>query len=137
MWLPRRNRAAMVAQLANLNPPPESVPINYLLPMPGTPLAENPQIDTFDIVRMIAVTRIAVQDSVLDVTAKPKSLEIACRKASSKPLLVSLAPGSWQLTLTTAEGQALGKATEHSIKTSADTISLTLNPGQRAKLTKP
>ena len=85
----------------------------------------------------LTVTRIAVQDSVLDVTAKPKSLEIACRKASSKPLLVSLAPGSWQLTLTTAEGQALGKATEHSIKTSADTISLTLNPGQRAKLTKP
>jgi hypothetical protein len=84
----------------------------------------------------LTVTRIAVQDSVLDVTAKPKSLEIACRKASSKPLLVSLAPGSWQLTLTTADGQALGTATEHLIKTSADTISLSLSPSQRASFTR-
>jgi biotin synthase len=36
----RRNRAALIVQLANLNPPPESVPINNLVPIPGTPMAD-------------------------------------------------------------------------------------------------
>jgi len=43
----RRNRAALIAQLANLNPPPESVPINNLVPIPGTPLAEVAPLDGF------------------------------------------------------------------------------------------
>jgi biotin synthase len=54
------DRLRMVEVLSNLDPPPESVPINCLMPMPGTPLAEQPPVDTFDLVRLIAVTRIAL-----------------------------------------------------------------------------
>src|SRR5579885_456476 len=46
--------------LSNLNPPPESVPINCLMPMPGTPLADQPPVDIFDLVRLIAVARLAL-----------------------------------------------------------------------------
>jgi diacylglycerol kinase family enzyme len=46
--------------LSDLNPPPESVPINCLMPMPGTPLADQSPVDIFELVRLIAVTRIAL-----------------------------------------------------------------------------
>jgi biotin synthase len=50
----------MLEVLSNFNPPPESVPINCLMPMPGTPLADQPPVDIFELVRLIAVTRIAL-----------------------------------------------------------------------------
>jgi len=46
--------------IANFDPPPDSVPINCLMPMPGTPLADQPPVDIFELVRLIAVTRIAL-----------------------------------------------------------------------------
>ena len=49
----------MLEVLSNFDPPPESVPINCLMAMPGTPLADQPPIDIFDLVRLIAVTRLA------------------------------------------------------------------------------
>src|SRR5213076_1343091 len=54
------DRLQMVEVLSNLDPTPESVPINCLMPMPGTPLAEQPPVDIFELVRLIAVTRIAL-----------------------------------------------------------------------------
>jgi biotin synthase len=54
------DRLHMLEILSEFNPQPESVPINNLMPMPGTPLAENPPVDVFDLVRMIACTRIAI-----------------------------------------------------------------------------
>ena len=65
----RRNRAAMVAQLANLNPPPESVPINNLVPIPGTPLAEAEKIDNFEFLRTIAAARITMPKSFVRLSA--------------------------------------------------------------------
>ena len=65
----RRNRAAMVAQLANLNPPPESVPINNLVAIPGTPLATSEQVDNFEFVRTIAAARIAMPGSYVRLSA--------------------------------------------------------------------
>ncbi len=57
----RRQRAALVAQLANLRPePPESVPINQLVKVQGTPLADLPDIDPIEFVRTIAVARITM-----------------------------------------------------------------------------
>lgn len=50
----RRNRAAVVAQLANLNPPPDSVPINNLVAIPGTPMATGEKVDNFEFLRTIA-----------------------------------------------------------------------------------
>lgn len=55
-----RDRLRMLEVLSNFDPQPESVPINCLMAMPGTPLAEQPPIDIFDLVRLIAVTRLAL-----------------------------------------------------------------------------
>ena len=65
----RRNRAAMVAQLANLNPPPESVPINNLVAIPGTPLAATEKVDSFEFVRTIAAARITMPKSFVRLSA--------------------------------------------------------------------
>ena len=52
------DRCDMLRTLANLDPQPESVPINALVPMEGTPLGHLPPVDPLDLVRMIAVARI-------------------------------------------------------------------------------
>ena len=70
----RRHRAAMVAQLANLNPPPESVPINNLVAIPGTPLAEKEKIDNFEFLRTIAAARIAMPKSYVRLSAGRESM---------------------------------------------------------------
>ena len=54
------DRLRMLEVLSNFDPPPESVPLNCLMAMPGTPLAEQPPVDVFELVRLIAVTRIAI-----------------------------------------------------------------------------
>ena len=57
----RLQRAALVAQLANLAPDyPESVPINHLVKVQGTPLADQPDLDPLEFVRTIAVARITM-----------------------------------------------------------------------------
>lgn len=65
----RRNRAAMIAQLANLNPPPESVPINNLVAIPGTPLAKTEEVDNFDFIRTIAAARVTMPKSYVRLSA--------------------------------------------------------------------
>src|SRR6266536_3118707 len=54
------DRLRMLEVLSNFDPAPDSVPINGLMPMPGTPLADQPPVDIFKLVRLIAVTRIAL-----------------------------------------------------------------------------
>ena len=54
------DRLRMLEVLSSFDPAPESVPINCLMPMPGTPLAEQAPVDIFELVRLIAVTRIAL-----------------------------------------------------------------------------
>src|SRR5213592_3645630 len=54
------DRLRMLEVLSNFDPPPESVPINCLMAMPGTPLAAQPSVDIFELVRLIAATRIAL-----------------------------------------------------------------------------
>ncbi len=57
----RLQRAGLVAELANLLPDyPESVPINHLVKVPGTPLADQPDLDPLEFVRTIAVARITM-----------------------------------------------------------------------------
>lgn len=63
------DRLKMLEVISSFNPPPESIPINALMPMKGTPLAENPQVDPLDLVRMIAVTRIAVPGAKVRLSA--------------------------------------------------------------------
>jgi biotin synthase len=54
------DRLRMLEVLSQFDPPPESVPINCLMAMAGTPLADAPAVDIFDLVRLIAVARIAI-----------------------------------------------------------------------------
>jgi biotin synthase len=54
------DRLRMLEVLSDFDPPPESVPINCLMAMPGTPLADQPSVDIFELVRLIAVARIAL-----------------------------------------------------------------------------
>jgi biotin synthase len=56
----RLHRAGLIAQLANQEPYPESVPINHLVRVPGTPLADQEPLDPFEFVRTIAVARITM-----------------------------------------------------------------------------
>ncbi|NJA88203.1 biotin synthase BioB [Rhodocyclus tenuis] len=65
----RRDRAALIAQLAAMEPPPESVPINHLTPIPGTPLENAPPLDPFEFVRTIAAARIAMPKSFVRLSA--------------------------------------------------------------------
>jgi biotin synthase len=63
------DRLRLLEVISNFNPAPESVPINSLMPMPGTPLAENPQVEPLDLVRMIACARIAVPSAKVRLSA--------------------------------------------------------------------
>ena len=65
----RRNRAALIVQLANLNPAPESVPINNLVAIPGTPMADTKGVDNFEFVRTIAAARITMPTSFVRLSA--------------------------------------------------------------------
>ena len=65
----RRERAGLLAQLANLNPYPESVPINQLVPVEGTPLANQNNFDIFEFIRTIAVARIIMPKAWVRLSA--------------------------------------------------------------------
>ena len=54
------DRLRMLEVLSEFDPQPESVPINCLMAMPGTPLADAPPVDIFELVRLVAVARIAI-----------------------------------------------------------------------------
>ena len=65
----RTNRAALIAQLANLDPYPESVPINNLVQVEGTPLHGTPELDPFEFVRAIAAARITMPRAMVRLSA--------------------------------------------------------------------
>ena len=64
-----RQRAGLIAELANLDPYPESVPINNLVRVEGTPLADQAPLDTFEFVRTIAVARITMPKARVRLSA--------------------------------------------------------------------
>jgi biotin synthase len=53
-----RDRCALLAQLGRLDPHPESLPVNLLVRIPGTPLADAPELDPFELVRTVACARL-------------------------------------------------------------------------------
>ncbi|MES0372061.1 MAG: biotin synthase BioB [Mariprofundaceae bacterium] len=65
----RRHRAGLVAQLAHMNPHPESVPINMLIKIEGTPMENLDDLDTFEFIRTIAVSRITMPGSHVRLSA--------------------------------------------------------------------
>jgi biotin synthase len=63
------DRIGMLLTLSHLNPHPESVPINALVPVEGTPLGYMPVIDSWEMLRMIATTRLVMPGSVVRLSA--------------------------------------------------------------------
>jgi biotin synthase len=70
----RRDRVAMLAVIAGRDPQPESVPINMLVRVPGTPLADADPLDGFEFVRMVATARIAMPRARVRLSAGRREL---------------------------------------------------------------
>ena len=73
----RAHRAGLIAQLANLEPYPESVPINNLVQVEGTPLAGTEALDPFEFVRTIAVARITMPRTMVRLSAGREQMDEA------------------------------------------------------------
>src|ERR1700691_2758742 len=85
-----RDRAAMLAVLAAFDPHPESVPINALVAVPGTPLGTRENIDAIEFVRMIATTRIVLPGARVRLSAGRSALsreaQILCMVAGANSI---------------------------------------------------
>jgi len=73
----RAQRAGLIAQLANLNPYPESVPINNLVQVAGTPLEGTDALDPFEFVRTIAAARITMPTTMVRLSAGREQMDEA------------------------------------------------------------
>lgn len=73
----RRERAGLIAQLANMEPYPESVPINNLVQVEGTPLTGTEALDPFEFVRSIAVARITMPRAMVRLSAGREQMDEA------------------------------------------------------------
>jgi biotin synthase len=84
------DRAAMLQTLANLDPQPESVPINALVPVAGTPLGKRPLIDPLEMVRCIAVARILMPRAMVRLsagrTALSREAQVLCLMAGANSI---------------------------------------------------
>ena len=78
----RRDRAALIAQISSLDPYPESVPINDLVAVQGTPLADAPALDPLEFVRSVAAARIAMPKAWIRLSAgrerMPDAVQALC-----------------------------------------------------------
>lgn len=70
----RDDRINLLFELANLPKPPESVPINMLVPIAGTPLSDSPRLPVLEWIRTIAVTRLACPTSYVRIAAGRENL---------------------------------------------------------------
>ena len=70
----KHDRLAMLVELANLREPPESVPINQLVRVKGTPLAHEDDLEPFDFIRIIAIARIMMPKSAVRLSAGRESM---------------------------------------------------------------
>jgi len=73
----RRERAGLITQLANMEPYPESVPINNLVQVEGTPLTGTEALDPFEFVRTIAVARITMPRAMVRLSAGREQMDEA------------------------------------------------------------
>ena len=86
----RRQRAGLIVQLANLDPYPESVPINNLVQVEGTPLAGTAALDPFEFIRTIAVARITMPRAMVRLSAgreeMPEAMQSLCFLAGANSM---------------------------------------------------
>lgn len=88
----RRDRAGLLHQLATLPAHPDSLPINDLMPIPGTPLGDSKAVEPLEFVRMIAVARIVCPKSMVRIAAgrehMSKELQALCFLAGANSIFV-------------------------------------------------
>jgi biotin synthase len=86
----RKSRAALIAQLANMDPYPESVPINNLVQVEGTPLHGTAKLDLMEFVRTIACARIAMPKAMVRLSAgrqeMPEGIQALCFLAGANSI---------------------------------------------------
>lgn len=86
----RQIRAGLVAQLANLDPYPESVPINHLVQVEGTPLFGTDVLDPLEFVRTIAAARITMPEAMVRLSAgrkeMPEAVQALCFLAGANSI---------------------------------------------------
>jgi biotin synthase len=86
------DRCAMLVQLASLSPHPESVPVNALVRVPGTPLADVPPLDPSDFIRMIALARVMMPRSRVRLSAGrtelTKETQLVCLYAGANSIFI-------------------------------------------------
>ena len=84
------DRCSMLCTLASLNPQPESVPINALVAVEGTPLADRPPVDALEMVRAIATTRILMPKAMVRLSAgrtdMSREAQVLCFMAGANSL---------------------------------------------------
>lgn len=87
------DRLAMLVTLAHLEPHPESVPINQLIPIPGTDMEGQEQIDSFEFIRTIAIARIMMPKSMVRLSAgrteMSDEMQALCFMAGANSIFVS------------------------------------------------
>ncbi len=85
-----RDRCAMLMTLSSMDPHPDSVPINALVPVEGTPLAQQAPIDPIELVRMIATARIVMPKSMVRLsagrTALSREAQLLCMMAGANSI---------------------------------------------------
>lgn len=85
-----RDRASMLQVLAGIAPHPESVPLNVLVPVPGTPLAAQPPLDALELVRLTATARLVMPRSIVRLSAGRSNLsreaQILCLVAGANSI---------------------------------------------------
>jgi biotin synthase len=86
----KRDRASMLQVLSSMNPHPESVPINSLVAVPGTPLEDQDPVEPMEMVRMIATARIVMPKSRVRLSAgrqaMSKETQILCLLAGANSI---------------------------------------------------
>jgi biotin synthase len=84
------DRLLLLAELAALEPPPESIPINCLVPIAGTPLDQSPPVDAIELVRLVATTRITFPKARVRLSAgrtgMSRELQVLCFLAGANSI---------------------------------------------------
>ena len=88
----REDRIGLIHELSKLSPHPESVPMNMLVPIPGTPLGDSPQVSVTEMARAIAVCRIVFPNSWVRLAAGREAMseegQILCLLAGANSIFV-------------------------------------------------
>ncbi|KMQ80267.1 Biotin synthase [Candidatus Burkholderia pumila] len=108
----RRERAGLISQLANMEPYPESVPINNLVQVSGTPLTGTEALDPFEFVRTIAIARITMPKAMVRLSAGREQMDEALQALCFAAGANSIFYGDQLLTTSNPQAEADRKLIE-------------------------